>query len=148
VIAFQNDGSYAYRPCCLAALGVGVIGGLFTLSLLLWSRTPGTYTLAVLGENVVQSTEIACSLAIAFEIMGKDNPLAATNYAFLSAAYNVPIFYMALVDGWGYSKGSIAGEFGVDAAAGIAASLVMGALLILTGRSSSRTPLRSANRAI
>ncbi len=110
---------------------IGVAGGLFTLSLLLLSRTPGTFALAVLGENAIQSIEIACSLAIAFEIIGKDNPLAATNYAFLSAAFNVPIFYMALVDGWGYSKAGIIGEFGADAALGIAASLAMGALLAL-----------------
>ncbi len=72
-----------------------------------------------------------------FETIGEDNPLAATTFTVLSAATYVPITYMMIADGRGYSAGAIAGSFGTDAAISIASCLLVGLLLYrLNGKSS------------
>jgi MFS transporter, PAT family, beta-lactamase induction signal transducer AmpG len=109
-------------------LSIGVGGSLFTLSLLLLPHTPSTFALLVLGENIVQACAIACSLGINFEVIGERNPLAATIYALLNAAYNVPITYMLLVDGASYGRWGITGALTVDAVAGLIACLAFGSL--------------------
>ena len=93
------------RPLYIA---IGAVGGVSTLCLILLPRTPGSFALAMIGENVLQSLEIACSVAIAFETIGRDNPLAATTFALASAAYALPMVYMPVVDSWGYGRGGVA----------------------------------------
>jgi PAT family beta-lactamase induction signal transducer AmpG len=114
------------RPLYLA---IGVVGSVFTVAVLLLPRDVASFALAVCGENIFQSLAIACSLAITFEIIGQGNPLAATNFALLSGVYNIPIFYMLFVDGWGYGRWGVTGAFGVDAALGGLACLFMAILL-------------------
>src|SRR5579862_6772662 len=74
------------RPLYLA---IGVVGAVFTLGVLLLPRNPSSFALAILSENVFQSLAITCSIAITFETIGKANPLAATNFAVLTGAFNV-----------------------------------------------------------
>jgi MFS transporter, PAT family, beta-lactamase induction signal transducer AmpG len=121
----------ALRPLYLA---IGLGGAVFTFVLILLPRTPGTFFVAAMGENLVQAVEIAGSIAIAFEIMGKDNPLAATTCAILTAAYNVPISYMLVVDGRAFGRGGVAGAFAVDAGLGVVACAVMALVLWRFGR--------------
>lgn len=113
---------------------IGVVGGLFTLALILLPRTSGTFALVLIDENMFQALAITCSVAIAFETIGSNNPLAATTFAILNAAYNLPIAYMPMADGWGYSLRGVTGAFAVDAGIGITASLFMGLLLFLVHR--------------
>jgi MFS transporter, PAT family, beta-lactamase induction signal transducer AmpG len=115
-------------------LTTGVVGSLFTAGLLALSHSVSTYTLAVVGENVFQSLAIACSIAICFETIGQNNPLAATNFAIFSAAYNLPITYMLVVDGWGYGRAGITGAFATDAGLGVAACIAMGLMLVAVNR--------------
>jgi PAT family beta-lactamase induction signal transducer AmpG len=110
-------------------LSIGVGGSIFTMLMLLLPHVPSTFALIVLGENAVQACAIACSLGITFETIGQQNPLAATNYAVLNAAYNVPITYMLLVDGAGYERWGVAGALAVDAIAGLIACLALGSLI-------------------
>jgi MFS transporter, PAT family, beta-lactamase induction signal transducer AmpG len=112
-------------------LSIGLGGSCFTMLILLLPHAPATFALLVLGENVVQSCAIACSLGITFETIGEQNPLAATNYAVLNAAYNVPITYMLLVDGSGYERWGVAGALAVDAVCGLIACLALGLLIAL-----------------
>jgi len=121
------------RPLYLA---VGAVGSLFTVGLLRLPHMPGSFVLAVLGENVFQSLAITCSVAICFETIGKGNPLAATNYAIFTAAYNVPITYMLVVDGWGYGRTGVAGAFAVDAGVGVLACVLLGLMLLIVNRRS------------
>jgi MFS transporter, PAT family, beta-lactamase induction signal transducer AmpG len=93
-----------------------------------------TFAVATLGEQVFQSLAIACSVAICFEAIGQNNPLAATNFSLLSSAYGFAISYMLAVDGWGYGLGKVSGAFLVDAICGIAACVLMGILLLYAGR--------------
>lgn len=110
-------------------LGIGIVGSLFTLSLLLLPHDPSTFVVAIIGENVFQSLAITCSFAIAFETIGANNPLAATIFAVLMAAGNFPIDYMVAVDGHAYAWHGLAGSFIVDAGLGIICCLLLVLLL-------------------
>ena len=115
------------RPLYIA---IGIAGALFTAGIALLPHAPWGFALAVVGENAFQSLAVAASIAITFEAIGQDNPLAATNFAVLTAAYNVPISYMLLVDGYGYGLSGVQGAFVIDAAVGGAACLLVGMLLV------------------
>lgn len=132
------------RPFYLAN---GIVGSLFTLSLIVLPHAPWTFTLAMLGEYLFQAVAYAIQVGIVFEAIGEDNPLAATTFAFLSAATNVPVTYMMVVDGRAYALGGIAATLGVDAAISIVACLLMGLLLSRFDRKTSRLGAQSAEVA-
>lgn len=117
------------RPLYLTVAGVG---SAFTLALLALPHTPAVFALAFLGENIFQGLAITVSIAVTFETIGRNNPLAATTYSLVTSAYSVPISYMLLVDGAGYARGGVAGSFAIDGMLGLAASLVLGGLLAWT----------------
>jgi len=96
-------------------LGIGIVGGGFTLSLLMLPHTPVTFGMAFIGENLFQAASFATAFAIIFDVIGKGNPLAATIFAVLTNALNFPIFYMEIVDGHGFDWGGIRGAFLFDA---------------------------------
>jgi MFS transporter, PAT family, beta-lactamase induction signal transducer AmpG len=116
-------------PLRLLYLANGVVGGLFTVSLIVLPHAPWSFTLAVLGEFLFQAASYCIQLGIVFETIGQNNPLAATTFAFLTAATNIPITYMMVADGRGYSMGGLAGAFAMDAGIGITACLLLGLLL-------------------
>ncbi|TAN05525.1 MAG: MFS transporter [Rhodanobacteraceae bacterium] len=112
-------------------LGIGIVGSLFTLSLLLMPHAAWTFVVAIMGENVFQSLGITCSFAIAFETIGQNNPLASTIFAVLSAAGNFPIDYMVAVDGHAYAWHGLSGSLIADAGLGILSCLLLIVLLRL-----------------
>jgi PAT family beta-lactamase induction signal transducer AmpG len=116
-------------------LTIGVIGALFTLTLLLLPRTPLAFATALIGENIFQSAAITTSIAIAFETIGYRNPLAATTFSVMVSVLNIPNTYMVVVDGWGYSWRGVEGSLLVDAGASLAAC---GLLTLLLGYLSMR----------
>lgn len=105
-----------------------MIGAAFTLSLLVLPHVPATYGFAFVGENIFQSAAIAASLAITFEVIGPDNPLAATIFSILGAAANFPIFYMELIDGRGFDWNGVNGAFTYDAVISGTACVVLAAI--------------------
>jgi MFS transporter, PAT family, beta-lactamase induction signal transducer AmpG len=115
-------------------LGIGMVGALFTLMLILLPRTPATFAMALIGENVFQSAAIVASTAIAFETVGRGNPLAATTYCLMISAFNIANTYMLIVDGWGYAWHGVAGSYAMDASVSLIASLLLAALLISRSR--------------
>jgi PAT family beta-lactamase induction signal transducer AmpG len=121
-------------------LTLGAVGGIFTLSLMLLPSTPVSFGVALVGQNVFQALAITCCVAITFEVIGRDNPLAATAYVLLAYSYNVPISYMPLIDGWGYSLHRVAGMFAADGGISIAACLLMFLVLLLASRRKEREP--------
>lgn len=106
-------------------LSIGLVGAAFTLGLLLLPHTPWTYGVAFVGENVFQAAAISVATAIAFEIIGPGNPLAATIYALLLSAGNLPIDYMEIVDGRGYVWRGVGGAFLADAVVSGGACVVL-----------------------
>ncbi len=117
------------RSLILLYLADGIVGSLFTLSLILLPHTPVTFSLALAGEYFFQGIAFSIGVGIIFQAIGENNPLAATTYTVLSAATYVPITYMMVADGKGYALGAIAGSFGMDAAISIASCALIGFLL-------------------
>ena len=114
------------RPLYLA---IGFVGAMFTLASLLLPRSPWTFGLVFTGETIFQSLAFTAANGITFEIIGPDNPLAATIFTLLIAASNLPITYMGIVDGWGYDRGGLAGSFFVDAGFSMAACVLLAIIL-------------------
>ncbi len=107
-------------------LSIGIVGAIFTLSLLALPRQPWTFAVAITGENLFQAIAFATANAIAFEVIGPNNPFAATLFTVLLAASNLPITYMQYVDGLGYNWHGITGSFITDAAISISVCLLLG----------------------
>jgi PAT family beta-lactamase induction signal transducer AmpG len=127
-------------PLRLLYLAIGLVGSMFTLALLLLPHTPATFALALIGENVFQALAITASVAIAFETIGRSNPLAATTYCLMVSAFNIPITYMLFVDGAGYGRHGVAGSYAADAGLSLIASLSLAAFLIWYSRRSRVDP--------
>jgi PAT family beta-lactamase induction signal transducer AmpG len=115
-------------------LAIGATGSVFTLLLIMLPRTPLWFAVALIGENAFQSLSITASTAIAFETIGRCNPLAATTYCLMLSAFNIANTYMLVVDGWGYSHGGVSGSYAADAAVSLAASAALAALLLWLSR--------------
>lgn len=120
-------------------IAIGVAGGLFTLCLLAPARTPALFAAAMVGENVFQSAAFAVVNALALLSIGRNNPFAATQFAFINATVVVPITYMQFIDGKAYGWGGLTGSFIADAGVSITACLAM-ALLFPTRWRDSITP--------
>jgi PAT family beta-lactamase induction signal transducer AmpG len=114
-------------------VAIGAIGALFTLSLIALPRTPAVYALAMIGENVFQAAAFAAQYAIVFDTIGKNNPLAATQFAFLTAAPSLPITYMQAVDGRFYGANGLAGAYLADGGASLIACAILFVLLARWG---------------
>jgi PAT family beta-lactamase induction signal transducer AmpG len=110
-------------------LANGILGCLFTLSLVVMPHTTSTFAMALFGEYLFQAVAFSIQIGIVFEAIGPNNPLAATTFSFLTAATNVPVTYVTLVDGRAYAKAGIAGTLFVDAAIGIVTCVVAGLVL-------------------
>ena len=121
----------ALRPLYLT---VGLVGAVFTLGMALLPHTPASFAVILIAENLFQSLAITISMAVIFDTIGRDNPLASTTFCFIGSAYGVPISYMIYVDAFGYGRGGIAGSLVVDAVAGIVASLLLGLMLFALAR--------------
>jgi MFS transporter, PAT family, beta-lactamase induction signal transducer AmpG len=106
-----------------------IVGSLFTLSLVILPHTTFTFALALFGEYLFQALSFAIQIGIVFDVIGPDNPLAATTFAFLTAATNIPVAYLTLIDGHAYSVGGIVGTLFTDAAIGIVTCTVAAILL-------------------
>ncbi len=132
-------------PLRFLYLGVGVAGAIFTLGLILLPHTPAAFAVALIGENVFQALAITVTVAIAFDTIGRSNPLAATTYSLLISAANVPITYMLFIDGSGYARNGVAGSYVADAAVSLLACLLLAALLIAYTRGKSSP---AASRAV
>ena len=121
------------RPFYLA---VGIVGALCTLGLILLPRTPASYAIVLITENLFQALAITTSIAVTFEAIGRDNPLASTTFCFIASAYGVPISYMLYIDSFGFTLGGIAGSLAIDAITGILASVLLGVMLLWLARRS------------
>ena len=117
-------------------LAIGIGGALFTAGLMALPRTPTSFAVALIGENVFQALAITASTAISFDTVGRNNPLSATTYALMISAFNIPIAYMLFVDGAGYARGGASGSFAADAGVSLAASVLLVGLLLATRRRS------------
>jgi PAT family beta-lactamase induction signal transducer AmpG len=106
-------------------IGIGALGALFTLGLLVPARTPLLFAVAMVGENVFQSAAFALVYALILLSVGRENPIASTQFALINAASIAPIAYMPVLDGLGYDRGGLAGNLAADAGLSLVACVVM-----------------------
>ena len=132
-------------PLRLFYLANGILGGLFSLSLIVLPHAPLTYALALFGEFLFQAVAYAIQIAITFDAIGPHNPLAATTFAFLIAATNIPVAYMMIADGHAYAVAGVAGSLTVDASIGIVACLLAGILLTRFGSQKADLSVQGAD---
>jgi PAT family beta-lactamase induction signal transducer AmpG len=117
----------APRPLYLL---VGGVGALFTLGLVALPHTPTTFGLAMLSENFFQGAAFSVQFMIILKGIGRDNPLAATQFALLNAASSLPLIYMQYIDGHAYERlGGVNGSYLADALISGAFCLFLGVVL-------------------
>jgi PAT family beta-lactamase induction signal transducer AmpG len=117
-------------------LGIGIVGGLTTLLLLVLPLTPAIFALAFVLQNIWQSAGLSTGNALALSSIGKNNPLASTQFAVLTAAMSAPITYMQLVDGHAYGAGGLTALYAVDGGLDLVACSLMVILFAFWSRRS------------
>ncbi len=117
---------FALRPLYL---GVGVVGAVFTLTQLMMPRSSVSFGVAITGENLFQALAFATLFAIIFEIMGPDNPFSGTIFSLLASASVLPLLYMQVLDGKGYTADGPAGSYLMDASVSVAGCCAMAWML-------------------
>ena len=122
---------------------IGTVGSLFTLTLLLLPRTPLTFAVAFLGENVVQALSFTAAVAICFATIGRNNPLAATQFSLLTSATVIPILYMGVLDGRVYDSHGLSRMYLMDGGLSLAACALMAAVMWLFSRQPKASPAAS-----
>lgn len=117
---------------------IGVVGAVFSLSLICLPKVPATYALAVIGQNGFWAASYSAIAIIVLRSNGEHNPLAATQFGLLSAAAGVPLTYMQFIDGHAYGIGRLAASYGVDAAVSLGACAILA--ILLRARLAGRRP--------
>jgi PAT family beta-lactamase induction signal transducer AmpG len=120
-------------------LGIGIVGGLTTLLLLVLPHTAPIFVLAFVLQNIWQSAGLSTGNALALSSIGKDNPLASTQFAVLTAAMSAPITYMQLIDGHAYGAGGLTALYSTDGGLDLLACTAMAILFFYWLRRSRRT---------
>lgn len=130
-----------YVPLRPLYLLVGSVGALFTLTLIVLPHSPVTFAVAVAGENLFASAAVAVATAIIFDTIGKNNPLAATQFAVLNAALLIPPTYMQELDSIGYGWGGLTGNLLTDAVVSLITCAALALGMSLVRRRAQPTPV-------
>jgi MFS transporter, PAT family, beta-lactamase induction signal transducer AmpG len=117
-------------------LGIGIVGALSTLSLIVLPNTPAVYTIGLIAQNIWQSSGLAAGTALILTSIGKDNPLASTQFAILNAALATPLIYMQWIDGHAYGAHGLTGLYLMDGGLDLASSVLMIGLFLVWSKSS------------
>jgi PAT family beta-lactamase induction signal transducer AmpG len=121
-------------PLLNVYLGIGIVGGLSTLSLLVLAHNPVVYTGAFIAQNIWQSAALATGNALIIASLGKNNPIASTQFAVLNAAMSAPIGYMQWLDGHAYGLRGLTGLYLTDGGLDLLACALMTALFLFWSR--------------
>ncbi len=123
------------------------VGGLSTLSLITLPHTPIVYTAAFIAQNIWQSAALATGNALILSSIGKNNPVASTQFAVLSAAMSAPITYMQWFDGQAYGAHGLTGMYLTDGGLDLVACTAMTALFFYLFKRAKGRELRMAASA-
>jgi PAT family beta-lactamase induction signal transducer AmpG len=121
-------------------LGIGIVGGLSTLSLIVLPHTPVVYTIGLVAQNIWQSAGLAAGTALMLASIGKNNPLASTQFAILNAALATPLMYMQWLDGHAYGARGLTGLYLTDGGLDVAACVLMIGLFLFWSKRSPVAP--------
>jgi PAT family beta-lactamase induction signal transducer AmpG len=107
-------------------VGTGVVGAVGSLGMAFGPRTAAVFCVGVGFYYLLAGVNFVACSAAAFDIMGVNNPLSATQFALLMAACNVAIETVVVSDGRGYAHFGAKGLLMTDALF----SLVTGAIML------------------
>jgi PAT family beta-lactamase induction signal transducer AmpG len=125
-------------------LGIGTVGALSTLSLIVLPHTPLVYTIGLVSQNVWQSAGLAAGTALILSSIGKNNPLASTQFAILNAALAAPLIYMQWIDGHAYGARGLTALYLTDGGLDLGSCVLMVGALLLWSRGRGSAPEQSA----
>jgi PAT family beta-lactamase induction signal transducer AmpG len=120
-------------------IGVGATGALATLSNLVLPHTVPVFIWAAISQNLWQAAALALVGVIALQSIGKDNPVAATQFALLTGASTAPITYMQWLDGHAYGAGKLTALYLTDGGFGVLACVLMAGMFGLVASRSKKT---------
>ena len=104
----------------------GLAGAAVAAATIAAPRSIFAFASATLAYNFLQGINYTAYAALCFQLVGSDNPLAATQFSVLFCAINLPISYMTWIDGRGYAAFGLHGLFATDAFfSGIAGLLLL-----------------------
>ena len=103
----------------------GLAGAAVAGATILAPRSAVTFAAATLAYNFMQGINYTAYSALCFQLVGSNNPLAATQFSVLFCAINLPISYMTWMDGRGYAAVGLRGLFGTDAIFSVLAGVVL-----------------------
>jgi PAT family beta-lactamase induction signal transducer AmpG len=107
-------------------VATGVVAAVASLGMAFGSHTAAVFFAGTAVYYILAGINDSAACAVAFDIMGVNNPLSATQYAMLMAACNLAIETVLKGDQWGYKHGSAKGLLLTDAAF----SLVIGSIML------------------
>lgn len=108
-------------------VGTGMVAAIGSLAMAFGPRTAAVFCVGVAFYYLWAGVNFVACSAAAFDIVGANNPLSATQYALLMASCNVAIETVTTCDGRGYAHFGAAGLLTTDAAF----SLVTGAVMLV-----------------
>ena len=108
-------------------IATGLGGACVAAATLLLPPSALSFAGAVLAYNFLQGVNYTAYAALCFRLVGRQNPLAATQFSLLFCATCLPISYMTWIDGRGYAAFGLRGLLATDALS----SLLFGTALLL-----------------
>jgi PAT family beta-lactamase induction signal transducer AmpG len=112
----------------------GGLAAIFALYLGLAPATPFTYAAGYSGYAISAGFAYAVFTAMVLDILGRRKHAAASGYAVLNSAGNLPIAYMTWLDGLGYQHWGARGLMATDAAANGSFVIILLLVAIFLGR--------------
>lgn len=122
-------------------VGTGVVAAFGTLGMAFGARTAAVFCAGVGFYYVMAGVNFVACSAAAFDIMGANNPLSATQYALLMAACNVAIETVTTSDGRGYAHFGAKGLLVTDAMFSLVTGTVLLVVIRLWGGRGRRTEM-------
>jgi PAT family beta-lactamase induction signal transducer AmpG len=102
--------------------------------LMLGPERPVTYLVGVLGYLFSVGLCYAMFTMVVLEFLGASGKSGSARYSIINSMGNVPVLYMALVDGWGGDKWGGRGLAGAEGVVGGLGALVLLAYFLTVGR--------------
>ena len=127
-------------PAMVAALG--------SLAMAFGPHTPAMFAGGMLFYNLMAGVNYTATSALVFQIVGKNNPLSATQYSVCIAACNVAIAGTVYLDGAGSAHGGARGSLIVDALLSLVLGSVVLALVYHFGGGFPRPPAGEDSLAV
>ena len=103
-----------------------MVAALGSLAMAFGPHTPWIFAGGMLFYNLMAGINYTATSALVFQVVGRNNPLSATQYSVCIAACNLAIAGTVYADGAGSGHGGAKGSLVVDALL----SLVLGAVVL------------------